>query len=114
MKRKLKESINHDRFDKYRKSLDELKGIKNKKVRGFYERQNDRLNDWLEVDAVVSSMADGILDSMNPQDVDGDGIAEDGGALKNTGGEIDPLLPDDERERRRTGEKRAKWAINVS
>ncbi|KAL9634244.1 MAG: hypothetical protein Q9164_004209 [Protoblastenia rupestris] len=114
MKRKLKESIDHDRFDKYRKSLDELKGIKNKKVRGFYERQNERLNDWLEVDAVVSSMADGILDSMNPQDVDGDGIAEDGGALKNTGGEIDPLLPDDEREKRRTGEKRAKWAININ
>ena len=45
---------------------------------------------------------------------DGDGVAEVGGALKNTGGDIDPLLPEDEREKRRTGEKRAKWAINVS
>ena len=46
--------------------------------------------------------------------VDGDGVAEIGGALKNTGGEIDPLLPKDEREKRRVGERRAKWAINVS
>lgn len=46
--------------------------------------------------------------------VDGDGVAEDGGALKTTGGDIDPLLPEDERERRITGEKRAKWAININ
>ena len=71
------------------------------------------MNDWLEVDALVMSMADDVLDSMNPQDVDGDGVAEIGGALKNTKGDIDPLLPEDERETRRIGEKRAKWAINV-
>ena len=59
------------------------------------------------------SMADEVLDSMNPQDVDGDGVAEVGGKLKRTGGDIGPLLPEDERERRRTGERRAKWAINV-
>ena len=59
------------------------------------------------------SMADEVLDSMNPQDVDGDGVAELGGKLKTTGGDIGPLLPEDERERRRTGERRAKWAINV-
>ena len=45
---------------------------------------------------------------------DGDGVAELGGALKDTGGDIDPLLPEDEREKRRAGERRAKWAINVS
>ena len=50
----------------------------------------------------------------NREKVDGDGVAEVGGALKNTGGDIDPLLPEDEREKRRIGEKRAKWAINVS
>ncbi|KAL9104104.1 MAG: hypothetical protein Q9163_000906 [Psora crenata] len=113
LKHKLKEGVDHGGSEKYRKSLDELKGMKNKKVKGFYEKQNERLNDWLEVDAVVSSMADEVLDSMNPRDIDGDGVAEDGGALKDTGGDIDPLLPEDERERRRTGESRAKWAINV-
>ena len=82
-------------------------------MRRFYEAQNERLNDWLEVDTLVMSMADEVLDSMNPQDVDGDGVAEVGGKLKRTGGDIGPLLPEDERERRRTGERRAKWAINV-
>ena len=82
-------------------------------MRAFYEQQNERLNDWLEVDSLVMSMADDVLDSMNPQDVDGDGIAEIGGALMNTKGNIDTLLPEDERERRRTGERKAKWAINV-
>ena len=113
LKRKLKEGVDRDGLEKYRKSLTQLKEIKNKKIRAFYEAQNERLNDWLEVDTLVMSMADDVLDSMNPQDVDGDGVAEVGGALKNTGGDIDPLLPEDERERRRTGEKRAKWAINV-
>ncbi|KAK4697843.1 hypothetical protein P7C71_g287, partial [Lecanoromycetidae sp. Uapishka_2] len=114
LKRKLKQGVNRERFENCRKSLSELKEIKNKKIRQFYEHQNDRLNDWLEVDTLVTSMSDDVLDSMNPQDADGDGVAELGGALKSTGGDIDPLLPEDERERRRTGEKRAKWAININ
>ena len=114
LKKKLKEGVDTDEFEKFRKSQDELKVIKNKKVRQFYEGQNERLNDWIEVDALVMSMAEDVLDSMNPQDVDGDGVAELGGALKHTGGNIDTLLPKDERERRATGEKRAKWAININ
>ena len=113
LKRKLKDGVDRDELEKFRKPVSELKEIKDKKVRAFYEEQNERLNDWLEVDTLVMSMADDLLDSMNPQDADGDGVAEIGGALKSTKGDIDPLLPDDERERRRTGEKRAKWAINV-
>lgn len=113
LKRKLKNGVDRDGLEKYRKSVSELNEIKDKKVRAFYEQQNERLNDWLEVDALVMSMADDVLDSMNPQDADGDGIAEIGGMLKTTKGNIDPLLPEDERERRKTGEKRAKWAINV-
>ena len=113
LKRKLKDGVDRDQLEKYRKPISELKKIKDKKVRAFYEQQNDRLNDWLEVDTLVMSMADDVLDSMNPQDIDGDGVAENGGALKSTKGDIDPLLPEDEREKRRTGEKRAKWAINV-
>ncbi|KAK3176312.1 hypothetical protein OEA41_007635 [Lepraria neglecta] len=114
LKRKLKEGVDRERFESYRKSQEELKQIKDKKIRSYYEAQNERLNDWLEVDTLVTSMAEDVLDSMNPQDADGDGIAEVGGALKNTGGNIDPLLPEDERARRRTGERRAKWAININ
>ena len=113
LKRKLKDGVDHDGLEKYRKSISEIKEMKNKKIRAFYERQNERLNDWLEVDALVSSMAEDVLDSMRPQDIDGDGIAEEGGKLMSTKGDIAPLLPDDERERRIKGEKRAKWAINV-
>ena len=113
LKRKLKNEVNREELEKYRKSISELKGIKDKKVRRFYEQQNERLNDWLEVDTLVMSMADDVLDSMNPRDADGDGVAEIGGMLKRTNGDIDPLLPEDERERRKTGERRAKWAINV-
>lgn len=43
-----------------------LKSIKNKKLRDFYERQNQCLDDWIEVDTLVMSIADDILDSMNP------------------------------------------------
>ena len=113
LKRKLKDGVDRDQLEKYRKPISELKKIKDKKVRAFYEQQNERLNDWLEVDTLVMAMAEDVLDSMNPQDIDGDGVAEIGGALKSTKGDIDPLLPEDEREKRRTGEKRAKWAINV-
>ncbi|KAL8788611.1 MAG: hypothetical protein Q9195_007206 [Heterodermia aff. obscurata] len=114
LKRKLKDGIDREALEKYRKSVEEIKQIKNKKTRGFYEEQNERLNDWLEVDTLVMHMADDVLDSMNPQDLDGDGIAELGGALKNTGGDIEPLLPQDERENRRKGERNAKWAININ
>jgi hypothetical protein len=51
----------------------QLKLIKNKKLRQFYENQNDRLNDWLEVDAVVTALSDDVLESFNP-DPDFDGI----------------------------------------
>ena len=111
LKRKLKDGV--EPLEKYRRSVSEIKGIKNKKLKAFYEAQNERLNDWLEVDMLVMSMADDVLDSMNPQDVDGDGVAEEGGKLRSTKGDIAPLLPDDEREKRRQGERRAKWAINV-
>ncbi len=87
--------------------------MKNKKLRAFYEQQNDRLDDWLEVDALVKSMSDHIMESFDPQDEDCDGVAESGGALQITREDIEPLLPDEERERRRKGRRNAKWAINV-
>ena len=114
LKKQLKEGSDGYQLEKFRKSVNDIKGIKNKQVRSFYEAQNERLNDWLEVDMLVNAMADDVLDSMNTQDTDGDGAPEVGGKLKSTKGDIAPLLPDDERERRRQGERRAKWAINVS
>ena len=114
LKQKLKDGVDGEKMEGYRKSMEEMNQIKDKKIRAFYEEQNERLNDWLEVDTLVLSMADDVLDSMNPQDIDNDGVAESGGALMDTGGDIEPLLPEDERERRRKGERNAKWAINVS
>jgi len=92
----------------------QLKSIKNKKVRGFYEEQNSRLDDWAEVDMVVSSLADDIVDSMNPRDTDGDGVAEDRGPLGNSGEELEPFLPEEERDRRARSAKHARWAININ
>jgi len=69
LKRKLREGVDKSEMEQYRKSLVELKDIKDKKIRAFYEQQNDRLNDCLEVNTLVTSMVDDVLDSMNPQDV---------------------------------------------
>jgi hypothetical protein len=90
-----------------------LKAIQKKKVRRFYEEQNRRLDDWLEVDMVVMSVADDVLDSMAPRDLDHDGVAEERGPLHDTEENIESFLPDDERERRRKADRNAKWAINV-
>jgi hypothetical protein len=92
----------------------QLKAISSKKVRAFYEEQNRRIDDWAEVDMVVSSLADDVLDSMNPRDTDGDGVAEDRGPLGTSGEDLEPFLPDEERDRRRKAAKHVRWAINVS
>jgi hypothetical protein len=94
--------------------LRQLKYIPNKKIRAFYEEQNRRLDDWLEVDMIVSSLADDIVDSMHPRDTDGDGVAEDRGPLGISGENLEPFLPEEEREDRRKSAKHVKWAINVS
>lgn len=69
LKRKLRDNVNREELEKFRKSQKELEDIKNKKIKAFYAQQNESLNDWLEVDTLVMSMADDVLDSMNPQDV---------------------------------------------
>lgn len=92
---------------------EQLKGIKEKKIRKFYENQNSRLNDWLEVDTLVMALADDVLDSMNP-DADHDGFRERSGGLHEFGGQIWNFLPEEEKERRASGEKKAKWAININ
>lgn len=87
--------------------------MKNKKLRAFYEAQNARLNDWLEVDAIVMEMADDVLDSMNP-DADNDGVRERRGGLQEFEGNIASLLPEDEQQRRQKAERNARWAININ
>lgn len=91
----------------------QLKGIKNKKVRHFYEEQNNRLNDWLEVDAIVMALADDVLDSMDP-DRDNDGRRERTGGLQELGGTIWDFLPEEEKKNREASQKKAKWAININ
>lgn len=113
LKQELQSGVGREEFEKYRKDEDEIKAIKNKKIRKYYEAQNDRLNDWLEVDTIVKAMADAIFDSMNP-DADHDGYRERGGGLQDVGERIEELLPDDERSRRAKAERNARWAININ
>ncbi|CAF3462348.1 hypothetical protein SNK03_011710 [Fusarium graminearum] len=113
IKRALLHGIDRSGLEKYRKSDDELKAIKNKKLRYFYEQQNERLNDWLEVDAVVMAIADDVLESMNP-DPDHDGDQERGGGIQRVEGNIGELLPDEEKEKRRKAARKANWAININ
>lgn len=112
IKNKLTDSVDRMRLEKYRKSDEELKSFSSKRVRKFYETQNERLDSWLEVDTLVMSMSGDILGSMDP-DRDHDGIAERNGALQGVGGRLDELLPEDAREKRLHSERNARWAINV-
>ena len=113
LKKALLAGIDREGLEKFRKSDKELKEIKNKKVRQFYQEQNARLNDWLEVDSIVMAVADDVLESMDP-DPDHDGHRERGGGLQAMEGNIYEFLPDDEKETRRKANQRAKWAINVN
>lgn len=113
LKKALLEGIDRDQLEKFRKSDDELKAIKNKKLRQFYSEQNDRLNDWLEVDAVVMAVADDVLESMDP-DPDQDGHHERGGGIQAVKGHITELLPEEEQQARQKAERTAKIAINVN
>jgi len=113
LKETLLHGIDRESLEKFRKSDEELKEIKNKKVRQFYEAQNDRLDDWLEVDAVVMALADDVLDSMNP-DADHDGLRERRGGLQDFGGGIWEFLPEEAKQKRADGEKKAKRAININ
>lgn len=113
LKKTILQAVDRDQLEKFRKSEEELKAIKNKGVRKFYEEQNSRLNDWLEVDAIVMAVADDVLESMDP-DPDNDGDRERGGGIQAVRGNISELLPEEEREKRAKAEKKAKWAININ
>lgn len=91
----------------------QIKTLKSKKVRNFYESQNNSLNDWLEVDAAVRSIADDIFDSFDP-DRDHDGINERSGGLQLEDEDVEAFLPKEEREKREGDAKHARIAININ
>jgi divalent metal cation (Fe/Co/Zn/Cd) transporter len=113
LKKALLTQVDGNQLEKFRKSDDELKEIKDKKVRTYYKNLNARLNDILEVDAVVMAVADDAIDSMDP-DPDHDGINERRGGIQDVSGHLEELLPDEERERRQNAAKKARWAININ
>ncbi|KAL2208378.1 cation efflux protein [Sarocladium strictum] len=113
LKGALLKGIDRNELERYRKSSGEIKEIKNKQLRKFYEDQNCRLNDWLEVDAVVMAIADDVLESMNP-DPDHDGENERNGELQRVAGNINKLLPEEEQEKRRKAARKANIAIQVN
>lgn len=112
IKNKLIDAVKGDELERFRKTEDDLKSIDNKKVKDFYKQQNEALNDWREVDSVVRSIADDILESFDP-DRDHDGLLEHGGALQAQGEDVEAFLPKEEREKRQKSERSAKRAINV-
>ncbi|KAI0473561.1 hypothetical protein GGR56DRAFT_537574 [Xylariaceae sp. FL0804] len=113
LKRALLQGVDRDALERYRKTDKDLETIPGKRVRAFYERQNERLNDWLEVDAIVMAIADDVLESMDP-DPDHDGDMERRGGLHATRGNIGELLPEEEQTKRARADRRARWAININ
>ncbi|KAH8667044.1 hypothetical protein BX600DRAFT_463061 [Xylariales sp. PMI_506] len=113
LKKALLHGIDRHAMEKFRVSGKELKAIKNKKVRAFYEDQNERLNDWLEVDSTVVAIADDVLESMDP-DPDHDGDMERRGGLQEMDGNITTFLPEDVQQERARARRRARWAININ
>ena len=118
LKKKLQEGPPMRDITKLRRSQQELQEMKQRGVkrgvREFYERQNEKINDWLEVDMLVNAMAEDVLDSMNPKDLDGDGVVDTLGAFQRSGESVEHLLPEDEKAQRRKDSRRAKWAININ
>ncbi|KAB8345928.1 hypothetical protein FH972_022981 [Carpinus fangiana] len=118
MQKALDDNVLQNSLEKYRKHDDEIKAMKklhvSKKVRKFYENQNEILDDWLEVDSVVLSISDDIVASFDPHDTDGDGFPDPVGGLHDTGDTVEPFLPASEREKRLKAKKRASLAININ
>lgn len=99
-------------IEQYRKSDDELLSIRNTGVRAFYEAQNQKLNDWAEVDSLVWSLADDIIDSTNP-DADHDGIINSDTPLYSTDHNLEAFLPSEERAKRHRNARVARRALQV-
>lgn len=113
LKNKILAGVQNFNVEHYRKSDEELKSIKNKRVREFYEAQNQKLNDWAEVDSLVWDLVDDVVDSMDP-DANRDGIVDRNTPLVHTGYDLEAFLPWKEREKRIRDNRTAQRALNVS
>ena len=98
LKSKILAGVQDFNLEKYRKSDAELKAIENKQVRVYYEVQNQKLNDWAEVNSLVWSLADDVVDSTN-SDADHDGIVNSNTPLNLTGNDLEAFLPPEDREK---------------
>lgn len=118
LKKALQDEVNSHSYESFRKHQAELDRMKRdkvpKKVRQFYQAQNDTLDDWLEVDLIIRHVSDDVVESFDPHDEDGDGVPDPHGGLFDTGESIEPFLPQDERERRQAERKKAGWAVNIN
>lgn len=112
LKRKVLAGVRDFNVERYRKNDKELKSIRNTEVRAYYEAQNQKLNDWAEVDSLVWSLADDIIDSTNP-DADHDGIIDRTAPLYSMGHDLEAFLPLEERDKRRRNHRVAQRALNV-
>lgn len=113
LKKQLIDSIDIEEFKKYKKSDEELKQLKDKKIKAYYERLNQRVDEYIEVDTIVEAMAEQIIDSMNP-DIDHDGVIDHMGGLQNVNYRVEEMLPDEIQMQRRKDKKTSKRAINVN
>ncbi|EHY51792.1 Metal tolerance protein 7 [Exophiala dermatitidis] len=113
LKEELRKGVARGEFEHARKSDEELKAIKNKKLRKFYETQNATLDNWAEVDNIVLAVADEVIDSMNT-DADNDGIREREGRLQHVEEHVEEMLPFELQEKRRKAKRYARWAININ
>lgn len=112
LKHKLIDSVKGDELERFRKTEEQLKNIKDKSIRHFYDNQNETLDDWLEVDSVVRSIADDILESFDP-DRDHDGLREHAGNLQLQNEDVEAFLPQKEIDQRKKAGRNARRAINV-
>lgn len=113
LKRRILAGVEEFDIESYRKSDRELKAINNKRVRAFYEAQNQKLDDWAEVDGLVGALADDVVDSTDP-DADLDGDINTDTPLYRTNHDVEVYLPSEQRERRARNRRVAGRALNVS
>lgn len=112
LKDKILAGVRNFDIEQYRKSDEEIQKILNTRVRAYYEAQNQKLNDWAEVDSLVWSLADDIIDSTNP-DADHDGIVNSDTPLYSTDHNLEAFLPGDERTKRYSNARVARRALRV-
>ncbi|KAJ9296096.1 hypothetical protein DTO271G3_5671 [Paecilomyces variotii] len=113
LKKRILAGVQGFNVEQYRKSDEELKSIKNKRIRKFYEAQNQKLNDWAEVDCLVWALVDDVVDSIDP-DADRDGIVDRNTPLVRAGYDLEALLPWEEREKRIKANRTVQRARNVN